>query len=156
MAWTTIVILLVGLWLVSNFYSLTRNYLSARKIGAPMFIIPWNIYNPVWMIAAVPLVVPLEKYIPASWYRTLNLATYGFEFRSKEDIFVEDGNDAIVLVTSGPVEVSVRDPEVSSEILKRLKDFPATDVVAVIMNVFGPNLISTNGEDWTRQRKLVS
>jgi len=156
MAWITILILLVGLWLVSNLYSLTRNYLAARKIGAPIFIIPWNIYNPLWMVAAVPLGVPLQKYIPASWRLGLDLGTYGFEFRSKEDIFVEKGNDAVVLVTSGPVEVSIRDPEVSSEVLKRPKDFPVTDVVAVIMNVFGPNLISSNGEDWTRQRKLVS
>ncbi|KEF51793.1 uncharacterized protein A1O9_12130 [Exophiala aquamarina CBS 119918] len=156
MAWAAILIVVIGLWTASNFYSLVRNYLSARKIGAPMFIIPFNIYNPVWMVAAVPLVVPLEKYIPASWYRGLNLATYGFEFRSKEDMFGEEGNDTVVLVTSGPVEVSVRDPEVSSEILKRLKDFPVTDVVAVILNVFGSNLVSTNGEDWARQRKLIA
>jgi hypothetical protein len=156
MAWTTIPILLASLWLGSTFYSLARNYLSARKIGAPIFILPWNTQNPIWMIFSVPLVPSLEKYLPASWYRVLNMSTYGFEFRLKEDLFGKDDNDAVVLVTSGPVELSIRDPELASEVMRRLKDFPGTDAAGFIMGIFGPNLLTSDGDDWTRQRKLVS
>lgn len=155
MAWTTILILLASLWLGSTFYSLVRNYLSARKIGAPISILPWNNQNPIWMIVSVPLVPPLEKYLPASWYRALNMSTYGFEFRLKEDLFAKD-KDTVVLVTSGPVEVSIRDPELASEVMRRLKDFPGTDIAGAIMGIFGPNLLISDGDDWTRQRKLVS
>lgn len=83
------------------------------------------------------------------------MGTYGFEFRLKEDLFGKD-NDTVVLVTSGPVELSIRDPELSNEVMKRLKDFPGTDAAQFVMGIFGPNLLTSDGDDWTRQRKLVS
>lgn len=156
MAWTILLAGAFGLWLMSNMYSLCRNYVSARKVAAPIFIIPWNIYNPIWMVISVPLAPYLQKYLPAAWYRAVNMGIYGFEFRSKERVFGDKDNDVIVMVSSGPVEVSIRDPELATEILRRIKDFPGTEIAGVIMNMFGPNVLTSNGEDWSRQRKLVS
>lgn len=151
-----IIAVVCSLWLGSNFYSLFKNYLSARKVGAPMFIMPWNTHNPIWMLISVPLTPYLKKYLPSSWYRSVNLSTYGFEFRTKEAMFGDKDNDVVILVSSGPVEVSIRDPELATEVLKRIKDFPVTDIAGVIMNMFGPNVLTSNGEDWSRQRRLVS
>jgi cytochrome P450 len=48
------------------------------------------------------------------------------------------------------------DPELATEILKRIKDFPQTDMGSVIMDIFGPSLLTSNGETWARQRKLIA
>ncbi|KAK5050358.1 hypothetical protein LTR84_003639 [Exophiala bonariae] len=157
MTWLTLLAGTILVWLIWNLSSLCRNYISARKVQAPTFIIPWNIYNPIWMILSVPLAPYLQRYLPTAWYRTINMGIYGFEFRSKENVFGDDkDNDVVVLVTSGPVEMSIRDPELATEILKRMKDFPTTEIAGVILNVFGPNVLTSNGEDWSRQRKLIA
>ena len=63
---------------------------------------------------------------------------------------------AIILVTGGANEISLIDPELATEILKRLKEFPQTEMANVIMDIFGPSLLTSNGEAWTRQRKLIA
>ena len=155
MTWTVILLLLFGLWVSSNFYSLFRNYLTARKTGLPILICPINNYNPLWMVSCIPL-NPLYKRLLPSWiYEGIDVASYGFEFRVKSSIFQKYG-PAFILATPGCNELSIIDPELITEVLKRPKDFPNTDIGEVIMNVFGPSLLTTNGETWSRQRKLIA
>lgn len=155
MTWITILLSLYSLWVASNVWQLLKNYLSARKTGLPIIIFPLNNYHPIWMILSVPLRPLFEKHLPASIYERIDLATYGFEFRLKESIFKKYG-PAFILVTSGSNELSLIDPELAAEVLKRIKDFPNTDISGVILNIFGPSLITSDGENWSRQRKLIA
>ncbi|KAI1622719.1 cytochrome P450 monooxygenase [Exophiala viscosa] len=155
MSWLAIILTLFALWLSSNLYGLLRNYLAARKTGLPLFLLPINIYNPIWMVTLVPL-NPLFKRIFPSWlYESVDIGTYGFEVRLKSSLFEKTG-PAFILVTSGPMEMSIIDPELIFEILKRPKDFPNTEISAVIMDIFGSSVLTTNGETWSRQRKLIA
>ena len=147
---------LIGIWLISNFYSLLRNYQAARRAGIPIFVVPWNMYNPLWMIPSVPLQPYLQKYLPSAWYEHIDVATYGYEFRHARNSLHDKYGDAIILVTSGPMELSTSDPELAAEVLKRLKEFPPTKQTGVIMNMFGPTLLTSEGDNWTRQRKLIA
>jgi cytochrome P450 len=54
------------------------------------------------------------------------------------------------------MEMSIIDPELAVEILKRPKDFPNNDITGVILNIFRTSLLTTNGETWSRQRKLIA
>ncbi|KAK4946175.1 hypothetical protein LTR10_014687 [Elasticomyces elasticus] len=155
MNWLQAILTLFALWLSSNLYGLLRNYLAARKTGLPLFILPINIYNPIWMISLVPLNPLFKKFLPTWLYEPVNIATYGFEVRLKSSIFEKYG-PAFILVTSGPMEMSIIDPELIVEVLKRPKDFPNTEISAIIMKLFGHNLLSTNGETWSRQCKLIA
>lgn len=155
MPWLLILFSLFAIWAGSNLWSLYKNYLSARKTGLPIVICPVNPYHPLWLIFSVPLRPLFEKYLPAWIYRRLNLAIYGFEFRGKMDVFGDKG-PAFVLVTCGANELSLMDPELAVEVLKRIKDFPNTDIGNVIVGLFGPNLITSGGDSWARQRKLIA
>ncbi|KIW92230.1 uncharacterized protein Z519_07214 [Cladophialophora bantiana CBS 173.52] len=155
MSWISILLTLYGLWVVSTLWNLFKNYLSARKTGLPIIIFPLNNYHPIWMIFSVPLRPLFERFLPGWAYEPINLATYGFEFRSKNAIFEKCG-PAFILVTAGSNELSLMDPELASEVLKRIKDFPNTDIGGVILNIFGPSLITSDGENWARQRRLIA
>ncbi|OAP63844.1 hypothetical protein AYL99_03071 [Fonsecaea erecta] len=155
MSWIAVLVTLYGLWVASTLWNLFKNYLSARKTGLPIVVFPFNNYHPIWMILSVPLRPFFERFLPAWVYRPINLATYGFEFRDKTALF-EKGSPAFVLVTAGSNELSLMDPELATEVLKRIKDFPNTDIAGVILNIFGPSLITTNGENWARQRRLIA
>lgn len=103
----------------------------------------------------MPLNPLFRKILPEWLYEPVNLGTYGFEIRLKSSIFEKYG-PAVMLVSSGPMEMSIIDPELAVEILKRPKDFPNNDITGVILNIFGTNLLTTNGETWSRQRKLIA
>lgn len=155
MTWAMIILLLLGLWALSNVYSLVRNYLVARQTGLPILVCPINNYNPLWMASGIPLNPLYKRILPRHLYERVNCASYGFEWREKSGIFQRYG-PAFVLVTTGAVELNTVDPGLVSEVLRRPKDFPNTDIGDVIMGVFGPNLLTTNGERWSRQRKLIA
>ena len=156
MVWLTIFLSLYALWASSTLYRLFKNYLAARTTGLSMMILPVNHYNPIWMILSVPIIRPLaEKFLPTWMYEPIEVSTYGWEFRQGFSIFEKYG-PAFILVTAGNNELSFIDPELATEVLKRPKDFPQTEMGNIIMNIFGPNLLTTNGETWARQRKLIA
>jgi hypothetical protein len=51
----TIVGCLVVLYLAKFPYNLARNYVTARKMGLPIIIVPIDQHNLVWMLVSVPL-----------------------------------------------------------------------------------------------------
>lgn len=61
-----------------------------------------------------------------------------------------------VLVTAGKFEFTTRDPEVILQISKRTKDFVQSDFVAIFMGRFGRNVLTSDGEIWARQRRVVA
>src|ERR1700761_2618112 len=156
MTWLTIILGLYAVWVLSTLYRLYTNYLSARKTGLPMIFLPFNHYHPIWMILSVPIFQPLAaKLLPEWLYLPIDLATYGWEFRRGSSIFERYG-PAFIFVTAGSNELSLIDPELATEVLKRIKEFPQTAMADVIMSIFGSNLLTSNGETWARQRKLIA
>ncbi len=61
-----------------------------------------------------------------------------------------------MLVTSGPIELKVADPDLAMEFLRRPKEFRQTLIGSAVMRIFGDNLITSDGEHWARQRKLIA
>lgn len=160
----TILTTLLLAWLSSYVYRFMRNYIWARKSGFPHFIVPWEQDHPVWMIISVPLRPWLKRNLPTFIYNRLVLTIYCFEFTEKLRVFREygnaagdkDGTKSYVMVTLGKYEFSTRDPELALEILRRTGDFQQQDAIGVFMDRFGRNLLSSDGEDWARQRRVVA
>jgi cytochrome P450 len=156
MTWLTIFLAFYVVWIIATLQAFYKNYSLARKTGLPLLLLPLSHYNPIWMILSVPLIRPLaEKILPEWIYEIVDVATYGWEFRRGWSIFEKYG-PAFILVSASANELSVTDPELATEILKRIKDFPQTYMASVIMNIFGPNLLTSEGETWARQRKLIA
>lgn len=51
----TIVAVLLALYMVRFPYNLTRNYITARKMGLPIIVVPIDQNHFLWMIMSVPL-----------------------------------------------------------------------------------------------------
>lgn len=142
-------------------YRLLANLLDARKSGLPWLVIPWDQDHFVWMMTSVPLRPWLKKNAPKWIYDRLSLTIYGFEFHEKlrpfEQFATPQGNDySYAIVTPGKFEITTRDPEITAEILARPRDFVQVDLTALFMGKFGPNVLTTDGDAWARQRKVVA
>ncbi len=142
-------------------YRLLANLSDARKSGFPYIIIPWDQNHFIWMLTSIPLRPWLVKNMPKWVYDRLSLTIYGFEFHEKlrpfEQYAAPQGNDkSYVIVTPGKFEVSTRDPEVAAELLRRTGDFMPGDLTELFMARFGQNVLTSTGESWSRQRKVVA
>ncbi|KAH8662818.1 cytochrome P450 [Tricladium varicosporioides] len=157
----TIVVSLVFVYLSSLVYRLLVNFNDARKSGFPYFIIPFDQNSFFWMTTSVPLRPWLIRNMPKWIYDRLSLTIYGFEFHEKlrpyEQYAAPQGNDkSYVIVTPGKFELSTRDSEIITEILARPKDFMVVDLTELFMGKFGSNVLTSNGDSWSRQRKIVA
>ena len=160
-SFATIALALLGIYLSSFIYKFGRNYLQARKSGLPYFCVPWDQNHFLWMIVSVPSRPFLKKHLPAWIWDRLALTIYSFEHTEKlkpyEKYAAPQGNElTYVMVTTGLYEVSTRDPELAYEILRRPRDFMQHDLTKLFMAKFGNNVLSSDGDVWARQRKVVA
>ena len=103
--------------------SLLRNYIAVRKVGLPIFVIPINPENPIWILLYRNLpVLPLLMSLPLDMGKFARCSYMGWQFQDKQALHRELG-DAFILVTPGMNDLYVANPETAYSILGRRKDF---------------------------------
>lgn len=163
-SYVVIALALFGLYASTFVYTFILNYLHARKSNLPYVCVPWDQNHLFWMLASVPSRPFLKKHLPTWIWERLSLTVYAFEFTEKLRPFTQyaapQGNDkTYVLVSMGYFEISTRDPEIAWEILSSQRSktgFIQHDLIKVFMSRFGPNVLTSDGEAWARQRKVVA
>ncbi|KAK3696343.1 hypothetical protein LTR37_018008 [Vermiconidia calcicola] len=131
---------LIAAYFSTFIYCLIRNLFNARKTGLPAIIVPFDQNHILWMMFSVPYQQWFREHLPRVVYDRLVLCMYGWEFHEKLGPFEKfsgpRGNDkTYVLVTCGRFELWSRDAE---------------------MGKFGANVITSDGDKWTRHRKVVA
>ena len=118
-------------------YALIRNLLNARKTRLPYIIIPWDQNHILWMVISVPLRPYFKEYLPTWLWNRIALTIYGFEFHEKLRQFDQyiDGGKSYVHVGCGKFEFWTRDPEITSQILGRPRDFVQFELTALFVRV---------------------
>lgn len=152
---------LVAIYLISLLYRISQNFLHARRSGLPYIIIPWDQNAFLWMVSSVPLRPWLAAHMPKCINDRLSLTIFGFEFHEKLRAFHQyaapQGDDkSYAIVTPGKFEIHSRDTEIVYEVLRRPNDFLPMAETELFMNKFGSNVLTSSGESWSRQRKLVA
>lgn len=152
---------LVAIYLISLLYRISQNFLHARRSGLPYIIIPWDQNAFLWMVSSVPLRPWLAAHMPKWINDRLSLTIFGFEFHEKLRAFHQyaapQGDDkSYAIVTPGKFEIHSRDTEIVYEVLRRPNDFLPMAETELFMNKFGSNVLTSSGESWSRQRKLVA
>ncbi|KAK7981340.1 hypothetical protein PG988_003578 [Apiospora saccharicola] len=135
---------------------LIRNYMIARKIGIPIRVLFIASNNPFWMLVDSSVVNLVCKLLPC--LRNSSFARYnwrGWEVQDKCRSALEMGT-AWVLVTSNYNAIQLCDPDALMEVFRRKNDFPRPLHFYTMLNPFGPNLATVEGEQWKRQRKAAA
>ncbi|KAK6361118.1 hypothetical protein TWF730_004865 [Orbilia blumenaviensis] len=153
----------IAILLYSSYFllKLLSNWLKARKTGLPVVVIPAAQDNPIWMIVCIPLRPLLKRFLPEDLFLRLGATMHGWENDLKLEPYEKwsipyGSPKSLVLAGAGRVEVSTWDHEMIAEVLRRPKDFIQFDIANFLLNRFGPNVLSTDGEVWARHRKIVA
>lgn len=145
--------LLYVLWVSIRLH---RNYDRARSAGFKIRILPYDNGNPLYGVILVPLLPILKRVLPKSIFRSLDLVTYGVEWRDRVAKQERDAPGYMYVNTSNVLDLFVEDPELASQILTRRRDFEQDPMSQKFMNRFGPSLLGSIGDAWARQRRLIA
>lgn len=145
----TILLTLLFLYVAHRLFSLARNYLAAKRTGLPVFVNPTSLRSPVWILGK-----PLLKRVFASWDWIHRIEI--FSQRLKFATYQQVSSRAFWILDHSRMELYVADPVVAEDVLKRCRvEFPKNREMYKLLDILGPNVISTNGKTWERHRRVT-
>ncbi|OLN86258.1 putative cytochrome P450 CYP13A3 [Colletotrichum chlorophyti] len=142
-------------WVASQAWALYRNYQAARTTGLPIIICPYDPENFFHVIFSVPLRPVFKFVLPRALYTTVRITTYGWEFPDKSATHDAIG-PSFMIVSPGMNQLITADPAVAHAVAMRRKDFLQTPISAKVMGFLGANIVTSNGDNWSRQRRIVA
>ncbi|ESZ91696.1 cytochrome P450 [Sclerotinia borealis F-4128] len=140
-------------WIMYVLYCLAVNYNIARKTGLPLVILPVNSGNPLWMLVDTKI-LPYFKHLPF----TKNFTRFnyrGWEIYDRYRAHQELG-DAFIFVTPGKNWLQLCNAGTLTNIFARKEEFTRPTEILEMLNVFGPNVGTTEGTQWQRHRKITA
>ncbi|EPS42973.1 hypothetical protein H072_3094 [Dactylellina haptotyla CBS 200.50] len=137
----------IGLW---------NNTQKAKRSGLPYIIVPIFAFNPIWLLTGRKWVRWFVTAYPDAWISNyLVFLIPEWSWRYKYEPFRTHG-DCFMTVTPGNCHIWVADREAISQITTRREDFPKPAWMYRTVNMFGRNVVTTEGSEWKFHRKVTS
>ncbi|KAK0106956.1 hypothetical protein ONS95_003671 [Cadophora gregata] len=155
---STIALAIAGLafyWIYSNVTGLYRNIAAAKRSGLPYIVAPVNIYNTAWLITHkiwVQVFSYLPKALSKSWLPYV-MPDWVWDLQFQP---FEERGDVFLQVSPGAIQVWLANAEALHQVTSRREAFPKPLESYRILEIFGRNIISTEGAEWKQHRKIMS
>lgn len=134
-------------------FNLLKNYVVARKFGLPIILLPVS-FEDVWWIPLRPLFSWVER-LPfglGSWYLYTEM---GWPTVDGNRTCMKLGENFVICSPSSNQIITCYPPGVD-RVFKDVKNWHQLESQAQLFTLYGQNLLSTNGTDWQRHRKITA
>lgn len=96
------------------------------------------------VVLSVPFRPLLKRFLPSTFFATVELTIVGWEFRDKSAVHDRVG-PAFMLVTTGLNQLICADPTMAHAILNGRREFVQPDIVCKVMGFLGSNILTVRG-----------
>ncbi|RFU25289.1 hypothetical protein B7463_g11045, partial [Scytalidium lignicola] len=150
----TAVLAAIPLYVIgSTILGLRRNITAAKRSGLPYIITPLYLYSPIWL-AGHRIWIPLIKRLPRPlWENWIPYMEPDWPWKLLFDPFKEMGDVFISVSASGNI-VWVANAEATHQITSRREAFPKPLESYKFLDLFGRNVVTTEGAEWKLHRKI--
>lgn len=142
-------------YFLNNLWCLRRNILAAKATGLPYVVLPWSNLNFPWIVLR-PMLQPYLDKLPirdALWFKLLSV---DWPWQQQYAVFQRLHADNFLYVSSSHNYFNTADAAVIDQITRRRHDFPKPTEVYGALEIYGQNVVSTEGNLWKHHRKTVS
>ncbi|PNS20732.1 hypothetical protein CAC42_2977 [Sphaceloma murrayae] len=150
------ILALFAIYYVNYFRCLFKNISAAKQSGLPYVITPIYFLNRKWLVQArlwLPLLRKLPPSIKGLW---VDLLDNEWVWLLKREPFDRLNSNAFLVVAPGKISLFVADPDAISQITTRRNDFPKPVNIYTSVDIYGKNVVSTEGSIWRQHRKITS
>ncbi len=155
----TIIGLGIGAYLLyfisTTYLNFRRNLSKAKQSGIPYVIVPVY-YLRTWWLILHPLYLPLLARLPRKWTQWVDFCIPDFYYRRSIEVFQQVGSDTFLTVAPDGMTMHTADPAVITQITTRRNDFPKPTAIYRSLDIYGKNVVSTEGSVWRQHRKATS
>ncbi|KAK3493868.1 cytochrome P450 [Neurospora crassa] len=146
-------------WATYKIYAGFRsNIAKARKTGYPVLITPIYPLSPLWLTTRHFLLPILTRLLPERLYASyVFVMTPDWEYHpSPRSHFTRLGSDTFVVASWNGLACYTSDAAVISQVMSRRESFPKDTKHYGILEIFGSNVVTTEGQVWRMHRKVTS
>jgi hypothetical protein len=139
----------------ASFY---RNLRAARASGIPYTLSPIYGYSRIWLITEAlwkPLLHRLPSRLTHSWIDVVS-GDWSWHERYTPFSATRFNTDTFMIVAPGRNILVTADASVINQITTRRNDFPKPIEVYASLDLFGKNVVSVEGAEWRRQRRILT
>jgi cytochrome P450 len=151
--------LLVGAYIaflaINHYISFRRNLNAAKASGLHYKIVPVFLFKRWWLISH-RLLLPLLAKLPPAWTEWVDFCIPEFSFDYRYEIFERVGSDTFLTVAPGGNALWTADASVITQITTRRNDFPKPTQIYKSVDIYGKNVVSSEGAEWRYHRKATS
>ncbi|KAL2196193.1 cytochrome P450 [Corynascus similis CBS 632.67] len=158
MAFTVLVAVGVALAAATYTYvsGLQNNIAKARKTGLPYLVVPVSPINLLWQLTFT-FWVPLIKLLPKSlWENWLFVMIPEWAYHTGQTHWDRLGTETFLVASPGHLALYSQSAEVIHQVTQRREAFPKNIAQYGILEMFGRNVLTTEGALWRLHRKVTS
>ena len=139
----------------STYYSFSENLASAKASNIRYVVAPVFYHSPLWVLSS-KFLMPFLRKLPGSWtYPWLDIMSRGWTWEHQHSIYKYLGTDTFMVVTPGGNLLWTADPQVIRQMTARRNDFPKPIKMYRLIDLYGRNVVSTEGQVWRNHRKIT-
>ena len=147
---------LVLAYAIDTYRCFAKNLAGAKASGIPYIITPIYLFNVFWMLTH-RMILPYLRMLPDSWMKPwLVVMDTQWTVQTQYGFFKEFGADTFLTVSPRRNVLWTVDADVINQLTTRRVDFPKPIDMYGSVDIFGKNVVSTEGQIWRQHRKITS
>ncbi|TVY80294.1 Cytochrome P450 72A14 [Lachnellula suecica] len=151
---------LLAIFVGQKLLSYTFSFLETKRFTATSPIPSVSIFShrdSMWFWLFSLRFASLVESLPFNWGHWMRYAKKDFSWLSQGKLARDElGSDTFWLTAPGGPALWTGDAEAISQIVHRWKDFSKSVDDYVALDVYGPNVVTTEGPTWQRHRKITA
>lgn len=144
---------LAALYILHQTYSFYKNLQFARSTGLRYTVSPIYQNTTAYRIFQ-SILAPYLARLPFNLFPWMELGGFNAWWEHKRAPF-EGLGDLFLMVSPGQTMVEVGDADVAFEVTQRRNDFPKPLHQYKILDIYGRNVVTTEGAEWRMHRKIT-
>lgn len=140
---------------IQTYLSYRRNVRLCEASGIPYVPVPIFLLKRWWLITHL-LWLPWLRKLPARYRTWLDFVQPEFTWDHRYEIFERVGSDTFLTCSPTRIALWTADAAVISQIATRRTDFPKPTKFYRSVEIYGKNVVSSEGAEWRHHRKSTS
>ncbi|KAI9164115.1 Cytochrome P450 monooxygenase calL [Paramyrothecium foliicola] len=134
---------------------LVYNYKKAKSIGLPVLITPIDPSNVPYLLCSSWLEPLLRRWLPFGLGNFVEYNSRDWNYDKINDLQERIG-DTFIIASPKQIRVFTGNAKASDDLCRRRRDFVKAVALYKPLEIFGRNVVTTEGDDWVRHRRTTT
>ena len=146
---------IIATYALKHYIQFKKNLNAAKASGIKYIIVPFFVVDRVFQVCCI-FIIPIVRKLPRKWTEPWFDLCLDWSWKRRYEPFQSIGSDTFITVAPVRNTLYTADADVISQITTRRSDFPKAIEVYEMLQIYGDNVVTVEGQLWRHHRKITS